>query len=1336
MRGDFSAWNKDRSRNFRGTLHQQGRVLLDRDWNAQTDVFCEWQESAARDAFGAGVAAIPAEEPDGFKVTRAKNVAVGGNNPAHVEIGLRGGRVWADGMLAELSGDVPPPNPLAWPGTDAVRTATYLGPPIQAAPPSDAIPANGDRDAVILETWLEELSPFQEPDLLIEPALGGVDTTERVLAAYRLRLYRMAVGDTCDSIIDKLKDKFKDKGKLTVELKPNTNTGGDCPVVMEGGFTGFEHRLYRIEIAQTKHDAAYFKWSHFNGGLVGRGIFHPDGAGGGSINITANQNAIVYSGISNFYLEALTFDKDLGCWRVAYGVNNVTLEPDNTLKIPSDAADHFFETMPPEMAAGKEITHFFRLWNGIEPVATYPLSPPAAAKKELSDNLGILLQFDPEAVGKYVAGDFWTFEVRAGEIGNPLVLIANLPPQGIFYHRVPLAEVTWAANQADIEIEDCRYVFEPLTKLRGCCIEVKPGEDIHRAMDKVFEAGGGCLCLLPGEHVLRRPIDLSGRNSICIHGFGPASRLVIPRRIGTAPFVLKNARDITFESFLVVNQTTQTLWACMGTKRLQVRDVFAISRSDARNQSLFELGESCSSWLLENNVFVGAAGLSGRLLASSVIDGNIWVGGRRGIDLVYATGLQIERNQFIGINPGFVKEFDALLGDIMSRAVSPSFSGKELAYRIVNSPTAAVAPQYIAIELNAAVEIDVIDNVFYGAVGINLEVTEHCLIQRNRFLSTVAAAACGIVNGLRFSENRIGAKPNRAAGQKAVVCETGLVILADAIGCQIVDNTFENVKQGVMFESDPGNKKAVVRDYSANVSSLSSVTKGSAATLLRDSEARVNEVSSRRLFVNSQFFRIGRCERTLIQGNQFQASEVAIEWSGTKQIIDFRIVNNAFIGCQEVAIQIEPDGRIPFLDDPVDTKVRLIEKNRFDIYSGAVRSTINAVRVEKNDIRINAPARTPSHPEKILAAAAENIYSSATFTQAVKTADIPLARMMTMEVTSNVEANPRIVNTAGFSKAVDNTILKSYQPNAGDAVADKVFVMKSFSDLGANAYLVSLSNSLIGRWKFNAEGFVINLAGVQNRVVHNRLYGDNPQLPGGVLLNAVSGEVRDNEIVVPGTALLLNGKVGLSSGYQGAEVVGNSLATSGVPGSKNAVYALAIPSLSPGNLVINNNLFKGSVMIGGDPQSAQGISKPEVVVFPGFLTFYGPLKFDIGTYAAATLVKAFPFRAVNVVNPTRIVFQTDPHASRPIVQFCQNRVIQGWVGIFQALSGAYWSAERLKSETSRALIANIANNVLDYGGSAVGFELVVMGNYSQQALKYRVGGRVQAVANIPAAVTF
>jgi len=1328
MRGDFSAWNKDRSHNFRGALHQQGRVLLDRDWNAQTEMMGEWQETAARDAFGAGVVAVPADSPDSFKVTLAKNA--GGS----VKIFLKKGCAWADGLLAELFRDAEPP---ALPASvDAIRTATYLGPPIQAALLPNAVPSVGDRDAVILETWLEELSPFQRPDLLLEPALGGVDTTERVQTSFRLRLYRMDAGDTCDSIIDDLKDDFSAKGKLTAELKPSAVTDGDCPVVLEGGFTGFEHRLYRIEIADTDRPApqAYFKWSHFNGGLVGTGDFDNSVPADPKVVIHGNKNAIVYSGSSDFYLEALDFDLELGCWKVIYGAK-ATLANDGTLSLPTAAGDIYKGAMPPAPVSGKR---FFRLWNGIERVNDY-----VAAKKDLPDNVGIMVQFEAEAVGKYTPSDFWTFEARAEGIGNPLVLVPNLPPQGIFYHRVPLAEITWAADPAKNEIEDCRYIFEPLTKLRGCCIDVRPGEDIHRALEKVFDAGGGCICLMPGKHVLRRPINLTGRNSICIHGFGPASQLIVPARLGLEPpFILTNSRDIAFESFVVVNQTPQPIWDCNGMQRLQIRRIFAISGFTERaKQPLIAVNGLCHSWRLEDNLFVGTAGLAGRTLGPSVISGNIWVGIFRGIDLVFAKGLQIERNQFLGVHTGILKDLKGLLGDIGSNIKSAAFSPKELTVGIFASPNAAVSPNYIPIELNSAVDLDVVDNLFYGAVGLSLEFTEHCLIHRNQFLSTVAAATCGIVLGLRFSENRIGVRSGGAAGDNAVVCGTGLVILADAVDCQIENNLFDNVKQGIVFESDRAGSKAITRDFTANLLTLSNVTKIAAKNLLNDSAARVSEIFDRRMMINSSYFSLAKCERTIIQGNRFNASEFAIEWSGTKRIVDFRIVNNAIIGCQDFAIQIEPDDRVLFLADQVDTNVRLIEKNRFEIFSGAVRATIGAVRFEKNDVSINAPPRAVLLPQLILTAAAGNIYKSAPYKKAVEAADIPLARMMALDVTTTVSDNPNIINTTGFSKAVNETILSTHQPNKGDALVDQAFILKILGDLTANILLAGLSNSLLKKWQYNVEGFVINLAGIQNRVVHNHVYGLNSQRPGGVLFHTLSGEIRDNDIVVPGNALLLNGKLSLASGYQGAEIVGNTLSPLGVAGSKTMVYALAIPNLSPGNLFVTDNLFKGSVMIGGDPIAAQGISDLQIKKVPPVLTYYHSIKYDMATYAVAVTYKAFPAKAINQVPflPPLIIFpiwQTDPHANRAVIQFCQNRVIQGWVGIFETLSGVYWSKEILKREGGKALIANVAGNVMDYGGSVVGHELIITGNYSQAALKFRTGGRVETVANIPAAVSF
>lgn len=539
MRGDFSAWNKDRSRNFRGTLHQQGRVLVDRDWNAQTEIMGEWQETAARDVFGAGVAAVSADAAGSFKVTAADK-----SSGTEVEVSINKGRVWADGLLVELA-------------KDSKLTATYLGPPIQAAPLKGDMPAADSRDAVVLEAWLTELSAFQVPDLLLEKALGGVDTTERVQTAFRLRLYRMADGDTCNSIIPKLRDDFDTKGKLTVELNPTTTIDGDCPVVEGGGFTGFEHRLYRIEIADVDagaHPGAHFKWSQMNGGLVGRGDYD---LASKTLDIKGNRNAILLSGTTSFYMEVLEFDNDLNCWQVMCGA---TAGLSNG-KLDLNAADVFKGTLP---TASKSV--FFRLWNGIEKIADY-----VPAKKLLSDKQGILLHFEAEAAGKYTPSDFWTFEARAGNIGNDRVLIGNpskviagdpvassgFPSQGIFYHRVPLAKVHWTSNTPPVdEMEDCRRPFQPLTRLKTCCT-YRVGDGIHSHGDfkKIQDAidalpnKGGEICILPGLYEENVVLQSPHNRDIILKGCG---RRTVIKAIKDDPAIhVKYGQGIAIESLAV-----------------------------------------------------------------------------------------------------------------------------------------------------------------------------------------------------------------------------------------------------------------------------------------------------------------------------------------------------------------------------------------------------------------------------------------------------------------------------------------------------------------------------------------------------------------------------------------------------------------------------------------------------------------------------------------------------------------------------------------------------------------------------------------------------------------
>lgn len=537
MTGDFSGRYVELDLNESGVLYQQGRVFLDQDGNAQTRFVNRWQDTAGQDIIGAGVLGVPADDPTAFKVEAAQVIGT------DVRLTVDPGHAWADGLLVYLQGNAP-----------VQRNATYLGPPFENPTPTVASIGAGVRDAVILEVWREALNAFQVPNELIEPALGGPDTTERVYTAMDFRLFRMDVDDTCETIAGRVADDFGAKGKLTVSLQPTVAIPGDCPVVEGGGYTGFEHNLYRIEIAETNAGATMFKWSRFNGGLVGRGRFD---AINGLVAITANLQPIITSDLTSFYLETREFDAAVGRWRATFGAK-VTLNANNELVVVGAPILGSFATL---LDPANSI--FFRLWDDIRGVAEFPLQPNP---NQLVD--GILLEFDLAAVGNYLPEDFWTFAVRAGEITNPQVLINALPPEGIHYHRVALAELAWNAAQnitAPGDIDDCRHPFNPLTRQQGCCtFRVGDGVQSHgdftsiQAAIDALPSRGGEVCVLPGRYT--ENVLIQNRRGVILSGCGVRSLIQSPVPVppATAQPVIHvlNSSDIRIEDLGILADDT------------------------------------------------------------------------------------------------------------------------------------------------------------------------------------------------------------------------------------------------------------------------------------------------------------------------------------------------------------------------------------------------------------------------------------------------------------------------------------------------------------------------------------------------------------------------------------------------------------------------------------------------------------------------------------------------------------------------------------------------------------------------------------------------------------
>lgn len=521
MKGDFSRETFDRARHYSAVRMQQGRVLIDADWNEQNAIAGYREQTGMRDLIGR--CGGPAGNA-GFRLVAEPA------DPAADGLFITEGRYYVDGILVE----------------NEAKVALTRQPDLPPVPGEKPLGQPG-RYLLYLDVWERHITALEDPSIR-EVALGGPDTATRSRTVWQVKALPVADAKAgCKSPspeFDALA--AAPTGQMSAGTVPSGPNTDPCSLPPEAGYRGLENQLYRVEVHGAGNAAA-------PGGFVP--VIAITAPGVRPVKLTL-PGAIVSKKGSAIELVATAAGSDPMKGTVAIveslaasgpntvitlstGIGGVTIDQipaarlvegtfkwsrDNgsvvtaiekmdgeTLTVHDLGRDTVLGFAPEQWV---EITDDLRELNGLPgelvqirsidkgrriitlksaPAALDTASPDgvdprrhpklrrwdgvAAIRYDGAIHLedGVQVRF---TAGSYRSGDYWTVAARTatsdigtGGIewprdpasGTPL----NRPPFGIGHHYCRIGMVTVGADGKIASVDDCRCLFSPLTRLSG-----------------------------------------------------------------------------------------------------------------------------------------------------------------------------------------------------------------------------------------------------------------------------------------------------------------------------------------------------------------------------------------------------------------------------------------------------------------------------------------------------------------------------------------------------------------------------------------------------------------------------------------------------------------------------------------------------------------------------------------------------------------------------------------------------------------------------------------------------------------------------------------------------
>ena len=548
MGADISRERFDALLDYCAVGMQQGRLLLDSDWNEWVSIVDRRLRAETCDLIShgpdpaiAGVAVVPRLTPSAFKVE-----AVSGN----LMIGR--GRMYVDGLLAENHGLGPVELDALLAESRGTEDVPYEKQPFWWYPPTatpsnqpalSGLPPRGPH-LVYLDVWQREVTHLEDPNL-VESAVG-VDTTTRKQTAWQVRVLPDVGGAvTCNtpdaSIPGWSEIVAPSAGRLSTGTVAVDDEEDPCILPPTGGYRGVENQLYRVEI----HDGgrigeATFKWSRDNAAV-----------------------AVAASEVSSSKLRLSSLGRDLvqrlntGDWvEIVDDYRELSQQPGEIRKITVEESEQsitFAPPLPDDMIPSGDVNtgdtvearHFrVRRWDqnseirdasgnllqDIGPAGTSGLIevPPAGTHIVLENGVTVALALDP-GDGRFRSGDHWVFAARTNDASvEPL---SDAPPHGVQHHYARLAIVTFPDDETD-----CRTHWPPEVTGEGCACTVCVTPESHAngsltiqaAIDRV-RPSGGTICLGAGVYELgEEGVKIQDTVGVRIRGQGWTTVLVAP----------------------------------------------------------------------------------------------------------------------------------------------------------------------------------------------------------------------------------------------------------------------------------------------------------------------------------------------------------------------------------------------------------------------------------------------------------------------------------------------------------------------------------------------------------------------------------------------------------------------------------------------------------------------------------------------------------------------------------------------------------------------------------------------------------------------------------------